>query len=407
MAVCAGITYNAGNNRINIHYNASDGSKGASYNNPYTLQDVYDTDIANGWGKIVQIAINDYNIYNSSAELYFGGDDTYFNAWNCGLTFNGMASGAYCMRNINSPHIKFGVEKNTTTPQPFHLFHSDNNVFYYYIRLNYAVVEFHYSTIDGLRVHTLQGIEGEPVILKDCLIKSYSTFDVGGDQEVENCIFITGYITYNRNAVKFYNNYIGKDAEFYSNFLADEATVEKLTLHEDSYYRALLVNGMDKVLRLVDSPVADIATVASILYPESEYTYKYITTFNAIIENASGGELTIKDKDGNVVYSETLSSDSMAEQELTFNEFGFYSPPESGSVVETETVFHPFTLKVTKAGYQDLEIPGITVTAGVPTTIYGAMETVTYVNANISGSVAAQGVSGAIAVKEIGGTVNI
>ena len=41
--VCAGITYDSGvNNRITVTYNEADGTKGASYSNPYTFQDIYD-----------------------------------------------------------------------------------------------------------------------------------------------------------------------------------------------------------------------------------------------------------------------------------------------------------------------------------------------------------------------------
>ena len=127
------------------------------------------------------------------------------------------------------------------------------------------------------------------------------------------------------------------------------------------------------------------------------------TTFNAYIENGNGGTLIIEDSEGNVLHTEILSSDNMTEHELTYQQLYVDS---AGEGTKTFIEYTPLKLKVIKGNYQDLEIPDITVQAGVPTNVFGKMELKQYVTAEITGQVETAEVSGSIETVEISGSID-
>jgi hypothetical protein len=149
-------------------------------------------------------------------------------------------------------------------------------------------------------------------------------------------------------------------------------TMSKLKMINCTYSVLLSPNAYGRIVNFIDSEI-DINSMHTANIYDGSCEMNLKTTFNATIQNGAGGELTIEDKDGNVVFNEALVADSMTEDEFIY--FIAYIYNADGVTEEyITTEYHPFTLKVTKSGYQDLVIPDIMVTAGVPTTVFGKME---------------------------------
>ena len=85
MAIVQGITYNSTDNIITVQF--VDGAiKGDSFNDPYTFQDIYDTDQDNGWGVFHQPYSD---AYTPDVEINVQGSDTYIKIENISITWMG------------------------------------------------------------------------------------------------------------------------------------------------------------------------------------------------------------------------------------------------------------------------------------------------------------------------------
>jgi len=337
--VCAGITYDAENNRITVEYDAADGSRGASFSDPYIAQDLVDT--------IANITKQGENQIYIPYAIYIIGSSTYFVWEDVSLYFD--VEETYVFKNINQGRTKW-----------------INTVF------------------DGNRGKSVLYSQdyGAELITGCCIYKAVN-WVVGGiyydiECKVENTLFRGGShvaIPYCGN-VKLYNllldspSYYGKNNPLDSNNItivnskegiylyavSDIFTLNNIRIYNCTYdVRFRLANGQDKVLNLIDSMVnlnnVVLDNISGTM--NAVYTCYNKTTFNATIENGGGGELTIEDKDGNVVYEEALSSEDMTEQIMAFQKYvGEYIDEEPH---ETLIVYDPFTLKVTKSGYQPLK----------------------------------------------------
>lgn len=361
--ICAGITYDAGNNRITVQYDAADGAKGASFDNPYTLEDIYDTAISAEWGITISRLGSSYQDTYINATLYVNGALTYFQIISESLTIDAAEDSNFYINDANAK-----IEGGTGT-----------------VSSKYVCIK----SIQRKRINTLGNCVIKEAVfagfsvwynmygtnLTNVVIQGLSYPSIKEGNSMTDVTIIGG--TYGllpfadlveNNRVKIIGSTYGMSIGYTA-----EVNYRNITFLDCGYDIALLPTGAGRVANIYDSVISNIRTLSA--SNGRDVTLNLFTTFNATIENASGGELTIEDKDGNVVYSETLSSDDMTEDSLLYYK-QIYGKADDVEINET-TEYEPFTLKVTKPGYRTLEIPDITITPGVPTTVFGKMEAIT------------------------------
>ena len=142
-------------------------------------------------------------------------------------------------------------------------------------------------------------------------------------------------------------------------------------------------------------------------------TQNLITSLSGVIYDESSNPITsdvkIYDRDNNLLYTISAVDGILSTLEIVY----FYTWREVAAGVTTaESSNHlsPFKIVVSKPGYQDLEIPGVTVTPGLPTVIRGQLVPEippVYVDRDIQGSVAIQDIQGSVAIQEIQGSVEV
>jgi len=371
--VCAGITYNAGTNRITVEYNAGDGAHGASFTNPYTFEDIYDTDQANGWG-VTQIQ-NNATYWKQTfidAGLTITGIDTYFKAYR-----------------------EAAIVCDTAQSTNYNVLDGTANLYIEQCSLSTGA-----GTVLYQRIYFDSHITGSSITFKNFCLLAGETFSVwGANSTVEDCLLMNiknHYYRYNptiSNVIIVGGNYgFTPRSEFTK---AENITVIGCTRGILAGYGSFTLTGFrpidcthdlwimpdfhDRVVNLIDSYIDTSKVYFHNLGGDIDCNTYLKTTFNAEIEDSSGGTLTIYDKDSSIVYDEVLASDNMTEQKITYRHYEYIIV---GGVATTQdtNIKEPFKLKVTKPGYRTLEIPDITVTPGQPTTIYGKMEYPTYVD---------------------------
>lgn len=358
--VCAGITYDAVNNRIYVRYNAADGTRGASFTDPYTLTDIYDTDVSNGWGKMTNPVPRTYycisKIYIENADTYFqiNSERLLFDA--TGLTYR---LGIWTYSNSNFKCISNLYEMSYISvvygsPQRIDLFlnggyaYIENTVLsYLWSIINYTYTYMHnvivYCAVANLPGHN-GNLEADNVTLLKSSLQSRGDFISNNNIQIID----TGYGLYVYSGATW--------------------TLYNLKIINCTYDISVYINNYGNDNVLVDSNV--------------DLTNRYVSggtgsknllnksNFYIDITDGDGGVATLYDKDNNVVATQTLSG--------VWNVLVTFEKLEcemlDGVVTKnTLTSYEPFTLKVTKPGYQDLEIPGIEVRRGEKTDVYAGM----------------------------------
>lgn len=377
MAVCAGITYTG--TYIYVNYNAADGTKGASYDDPFTLADVYDTAVDGGWdsGVIEKIDFTGGNLYYIHRQLVVrrvAPSLTYFQFENDIMISDGVPSSSVMSSSDSFIKGKIG------------------NIFSQIISR-----------------------ENKPLTISN---ENYGEFDLENFVlNIRGIIALNGRVTAKwegEDVIKFKNVYMAGSSN--PNLQHEGLAFTDVTISKQAYglipftnfksnlrtkiincTRGILVGyTMSITLRnlFMDGNVIDIALIPRYLGTEGNFidclintnkisiTYvgynedcsaiaKLLSTFNINIINGDGGTSTLYNNLGEIVESTVLSG----EWSFTALYFTAYVEYEGGETKEwTKTTYEPFTLKVVKEGYQTLEIPDITVTPGEQTDIFGKME---------------------------------
>lgn len=387
--VCAGITYDNVLHRIKVIYTAADGTKGESFSNPYTFEDIYDTDVANGWGLVEKYSgmyiIQEVGIYLYSPS-YFRDMDLFIKHENNLEPYIWRNNSA----NVQLYRVVWDTDKNYT-PRWMGTFSDVVDEYadcvikgVYYSGGNHSVfTRCSFYNINYVYLY-------ENTLFYDCAIFNPYTLWIWGSGEVENTSIINST-----------SGGVWIDAHSWNG----EATVRNVKLLDCGYDILYRLSRYNPKLTLIDCEVdlSNESKTRSAGYAGSaEATVK--TTFKTNIINSNGGKLEIFDQFGNLVYEEILTSDEMTDTEITYDN-QYYENSETEITVDERTTYEPFTLKVTKPGYQDLEISGITVTPGVPTKILGEMVEPIYVDRAITGAVEAAAITGTIETAEITGAV--
>ena len=365
MAVCAGITYNATTHIITVAYVAADGTKGASFTNPYTFQDVYDTDVANGWGECSK----QFKQFVVPPIVISGGSLTYFADSDKSIFIKRIADGTgsensfegrdYTYIRLGSSSTNKGIEIIFQYRGRF-VFSGVANVLIWDITNrgsydnNFGAAEIHEGLItDGLYNITPYSAGGK---LYKCVISGNPyPLSLRNDIYLEDCFI--------RN--------IGANTVFAFQPTSDIITTIRRTKIENTggpvgyiYVRS------NSILNLVD---CNLMGRRFLWFASGTKTLElYLkTVFKATLKNAESGQLQIKANDGTILFEETLTSDSMTSSEVVYER---YVGEAISSVLNlTTNIYSPLRLEVIKIGYDTLVIPDIYITEGLPTTVYGEM----------------------------------
>lgn len=386
--VCAGITYNATSNRIEVVYNASDGTRGASWTDPYTLQDVYDTDVANGWGFWTN-TLDHYSVI--TAYLYIAGTATFFKIENQSLQFSETTQ--YCLY-TNKAKIKiissfiYGGKRDlmlwTNTAEEALV--EDCLLTY----INYVI--FRPATV---RKTKLTRLTTRPNIYSGSVLYYVDFSIIGG-------YGLTPIGPFENTKIRF----LDCTTELYFRQADSDITLRELEILNFSSIKVGFDTSSHNVY-LIDCEIDETKEFEIMTSWLGYKDFQFKTTFKATVKDATGGKLTIYDKNGDEAYTETLASDSMTEQEITYGIRHTENLSGTGRK-QAYTAYQPFSLKVTKEGFQELEIPDISVIAGQPTIIRGELVPVpatVFIDRRVQGAIAAKKIAGTASVKRLTGVV--
>jgi len=368
--VCSGITLDG--NIVTVEYDVADGTRGASYGNPYTAEDIVDS-IGAGCTKQGRSYYIPYRVDIQGLSTYFAitygtlieidTAEAYSFYVYAGVNFK-------CYYNVTGREQGGGVIKDTQSRRCS--FYAGDIEHLTLINVLYFVI--YNCTISIMYLDYVYGISIINSQVEDMIISKTGSF---GIYSVSNSTL---------NRITF------KECTYAIKLLSLSIEVSNIKCIDNTYDIALMVNNAICSVILIDSEIDTDKILISPSGTTSGTKSIYLrTTFNATIENGNGGDLTIEDKDGNVAYFETLSSDDMTEQIITY--YDRVTIGDGGTGIESDTIteYQPFTLKITKGGYQDLEITGITVEAGHPTNIFGKMEEISLVSEALSGELSSEG----------------
>jgi hypothetical protein len=359
MAVCTGITYNATDDRITIQFVSGD-VKGNSFNDPYTLQDIYDTDQDNGWGVFQKYG----NVYISDASLYIEGSDTYFgNTEKEVLIFQGSIDDYYTLT-ILTANIQL---------ESFYMF-MDPSVLYGGGR----IVSNNISIKDGFFFFK------KPVFLEggsyeNVKLRSNKYIGDDGANTFNHVITQATYGLYIRgdSSGSIYGNIKIINSNYGIRLDANYGLIDQIQMNNVNIVNSekndiwLRPKNSGNNVGFIDSNI-NIDSVLIIASYTGNFALNFKSTFKINIADGDGGTATLYDQFGSQVATQTLSGQwALADPVLYAKR---YVETDGSSVVEnTKTVYEPFKLVVKKDGYDTLEIPNITVTAGEETNVYGEM----------------------------------
>jgi len=345
--------------RITVEYQAGD-PKGNSWNDPFTMTDVYDASVAGGWSPGVQKLGTTFFLPYS---LYIQGSNTYFQ--------------------IAGEKLEWDSEE---TYDDIYLFYTTSGN----VRILHNSDTYMSSILSGLNTKRLY-------IVNNNVEVQNTIFDGFGRIYLYNCI-LTNVVLH---AVKFkILNGCSVDTLFCVNDGYDNgiqpagnfASASNITIKDVDYALLLyainfdvsnlkIINvkkndlyiwpnyGRSNTLNFTDSQL-DMSSRKVLTSNQGDMTFNNISTFKINITDGDGGVAKLYDKNDDLVFSETLSGELT--KVVIFEKL--YVETNYELVADDFTSYEPFKLVVEKEGYADLEIPGITVTPGDITEIFGKME---------------------------------
>lgn len=117
-----------------------------------------------------------------------------------------------------------------------------------------------------------------------------------------------------------------------------------------------------------------------------------VTRMSFYIKDAENSIIKVYDKDSNLIYDsdyiEGLTDDIKYYERYVVSQGIAYTP-----LIDEEDIFQPFKVIVSKAGFDDLEIPNIYITSGQATTVRGGLVESTppvYVSEKLTGEILAE-----------------
>jgi hypothetical protein len=357
--ICTGITYsNDEDNKIIVQYNIADGTKGASFNNPYTFEDVYDTVVYNNWSGVTKID-NLYIFENRS--LWINGNSTYFYDINKTFLSIGMDRYQYSFYAHNDTNLKmvscvFDMDDKTITNGSWRRFVTgkDGIEFDRCVFKNWTYLAS-YGYLNKCFVYNIT----YPYIRGGVIYENTNFVNCGrlwgmGDGELKNVI-----VTKCDNGIWLDGRYAPTGTYVYNNVILDDIIGTDFIVTSYRYSPIYIIIDSDVDFNSMAFNIADGD------YGVQRITGILKTTFDVdIVQNEYN--LKIYDKDDNLIVDEENINNFTDNIKYDM----FYKETENGVLLnDVREIYQPFKLLVTKNGYNDLLIPHIYVTPGQPTII--------------------------------------
>jgi hypothetical protein len=354
------ITYDAGNNRINVEYVVGD-AKGASYTAPYTFEDVYDFCIA----QALPVTKTDIKNYIFQQIIRIVGATTFFNDFGFVVSWSGIANAIRVFTTLSEPNIKFGVDKNLTTRHISIFRHNNASVTYYFHNLT-GKIEFYNVISRMVRWDNISGIVGFDAIIDNCIFDQCITIYSNRYAKITNCqYFNVPFTLLDEGTAVFDNNLIGSGAQYYMN-TSGTASISKVKFTGTGHFSLFLKLG-SIILSVSDTnPVLVVRVTSDAFWPNNaDATLNQLCTFTAISEQ-SDFNLKVYDQLNNLLLNQDVAGDTYT-GELTYRKRVWYSAGSSAVVTLTEdTSYHPFRVEISKTGYITETIPDISITTEDP-----------------------------------------
>ena len=315
--------------------------KGDSAANPYTLDDIYDADVAGGWGFVTK----------SGYDFIIDGR---------------------CLRNSFDTYVLFSY--NTLT-----LKNSPNGCSLYfrsgYLTSNYSTIHCasHKTIILGVGSTINTGfLSGAGMnlfgTLNGCSLGYFQYITVYGTGVMNDIMYyyarygIVPYSSFTNNNVKVLN--ASNSCIYTWNMLYDTTLNNFKNDSGRGIYYGLF---RPSTLTLIDCEVDPAIYTISTSWNGEQWA-NHQTTFTWKV--GDGISIILKDKDDNIILNKNVDNDDT--DIVTFVNLHITKVAgETGSADVTN--FYPFTLTLSKKGYQDLTISDINITRGQPTVIRGEM----------------------------------
>jgi len=364
--------------RVTIQYVAGD-SKGDSFSNPYSMDDIV----------FAGYATNSGDVYYIQYSIWIVGSNTYFTfartlSHNYIIHFNGSVYNDVYVFYGNGTNIKIGYEDPTTFTIASCILYINATVSSTNARMYFAgdieligcvFVNVRYSYFFGSNESLLAYIKYCRFI--ECpfapAINDYSV--------VYSCSINGGNYGMQVNGSADVNNYVVEKSDYGLLFSAGaSATLYNIKIlyarSADIYYRLNATSDSS----LVDCEV-DIDNIR-FYFTSTPTAYAYVrlkTTLSVNVydqdKNLLESLVTLYDKDGNILFSEIATGGQISERETEYAHR--YNSVTSGvwdtDLYGIKTDYQPLKIVITQDGYDDLEIPNIYISAGNPTTVNAEM----------------------------------
>ncbi|HZK01041.1 MAG TPA: hypothetical protein VFC79_13570, partial [Tissierellaceae bacterium] len=237
--VINGLTYDSANKRLILAYKADDQTRGGTALNPYVVQDVYDTCIANGWAGLDKLG-NNY-IFNEVG-LYVSGN-TYFDISNAFMLFHNTLNTAYFETSltIQLTGTNFSIESESAGTRYGRLYANGSNT---------SILKNGF--IRGLSYCYLQGIK-----IRNTKITGFRAFGQFADAYLDKCTLTMGNLGFqvladgvtNRDLSFVDGQYAIYIRTLYAAYNVVLRGVELINNARDLYY---FTSGKDNYLTLID-----------------------------------------------------------------------------------------------------------------------------------------------------------
>ena len=342
--VINGLTYDSVNKRLTLAYVASDLTRGGTALNPYVVQDIYDTCIANGWD--VMDKRGSTYIFDEAA-LYVGGN-TYFDISNSTLIFNDALGEYYFYCNTAGAITGNDFEILNNNNKWCTIYGANNGLSILtkgYIKMT-LFCHLGYTKFENSRFIGMSNIDEEAgVSLINCTATLGTTGVVLRSGSVNDGLIL-----------------IDSASNFRIRELPVGAGVElrNITIVGDGEHLYYRLDMYDNELAIID---CNINPESYIVYQTNGYncTTQFITTFRWKFD----ADVKVYDKDENLIIDKTVSMND--ENEVIFCEHHLLT---GGQTADVEVRYkQPFKVVVSKKGFETIAISGIEVVLGQKTII--------------------------------------
>ena len=344
--VINGLTYDSTTKRLTLAYVASDQTRGGSALNPYVVQDIYDTCIANGWD-VLDKKGSTY-IFNEAA-LYIE-RNTYFDISNAFMLFHNTLNTVYfhTTTTVQLTGTNFSIENESAGTRYCRLYAKGSDA---------SILKNGF--IRGLSNCYLQGIK-----IRNTKITGFRSFGQFAGAYLDKCTLTLGELGFQVLANGVTNRDLifvdGQSAIYIRALYAENNVVLRgVELINNAFNLYYFTSGGDNYLTLIDC-LADPENYSL----RNDSTHKALTTFKTTFRWKFDADVKVYDKDENLIIDKTVAMDE--EDEVIFCEHHLTVTPTVALEVRYK---QPFKVVVSKKGFETIAILDNEVVLGQKTVI--------------------------------------